>query len=160
MSEPNIILELPTKAMGGQIAGFSRTRAYLRHQAGTWRVWFHPSEIEIELVAEVARLQAIVDKPPRQPNGDYLQCPLCRQYLDTDGECPEGCGNVGQWLANYEKAQAVIDENARLQAIVDKLLEVGDDLRCYTHDWDWKYGEYWDKELNEAREAAEASREK
>ncbi len=47
-------------------------------------------------------------------------------------------------------------EIKRLQAIVDKLLEVGDDLRCYTHDWDWKYGEYWDKELNEAREAVEA----
>lgn len=76
--------------------------------------------------AAIGRLQAIVDKLPRAPNGDYLQCPLCRQYLETNGVCPEGCGNIGQWLVNYEKAQTVIDDNARLQAIVDQLPKTAD----------------------------------
>jgi hypothetical protein len=59
--------------------------------------------------------------------------------------------------------QAVVDrkvlaaEVERLQAIVDalpKLLEVAEDMRAYTHDWDWKYGEYWDNELAKAAEHA------
>lgn len=69
----------------------------------------------------VAELQALVDSSPRQPNGEHLQCPLCRQYLDYDGTCPEGCGNIGQWLSIYEKAQDAVDKNATLQAIVDTL---------------------------------------
>ena len=66
------------------------------------------------LLAEVNRMQSIFDNLPRQPNGEYLQCPLCGQYLDADGTCPEGCGNIGQWLANYAKAQKLIDIIAKL----------------------------------------------
>lgn len=55
--------------------------------------------------------------------------------------------------------RAVRDENARLQAVVDELLGVADDMRIYTHDWDWKYGEYWDGVLEKAREAAKAAKE-
>lgn len=68
---------------------------------------------------EIERLQAIVDKLPRGVDGDYLKCPLCGQYLYLNGLCPESCGNVGIWLANYHRAQIVFDNNDRLQAIVD-----------------------------------------
>jgi hypothetical protein len=36
----------------------------------------------------------------------------------------------------------------RAKAIEDALREalvLADELRSYTHDWDWKYGEEWDK---------------
>ena len=32
------------------------------------------------------------DNHLRDPKtGDYWQCQSCRQYLDADGTCPEGC---------------------------------------------------------------------
>ncbi len=33
---------------------------------------------------EIERLQAIVGDLPRMPDGDYLQCPLCRQCFDDE----------------------------------------------------------------------------
>ena len=60
-----------------------------------------------------------------------------------DDPCP--CG----WSSKTDKDSKI----KRLHEIIDKLLELGDDLRCYTHDWDWKYGEAWDKDLDEIREA-------
>ena len=54
-------------------------------------------------------------------------------------------------------------EIKRLQTALSDLVDVADDLRCYTRDWDWKYGEKWDEEIDVARaicemggEAAEA----
>lgn len=44
-----------------------------------------------------------------------------------------------------------------LRAIATELLEVAEDMRDYTHVWDWKYGEYWDGVLERAREAAGAA---
>ena len=41
----------------------------------------------------------------------------------------------------------------RLRELIhERLFELVDDLRCYTHNWDWKYGEYWDKEYAEIKQ--------
>lgn len=29
---------------------------------------------------------------------------------------------------------------------LDIAVDLADDLRCYTHDWDWKHGAYWDEQ--------------
>ena len=31
------------------------------------------------------------------------------------------------------------------------IVELIDDLRSYTHDWDWKYGAFWDAEITRVR---------
>ena len=49
----------------------------------------------------------------------------------------------------HRKVVAAVEE---LAAGFKSLLEVAEDMRDYTHDWDWKYGEYWDAELKKARE--------
>jgi hypothetical protein len=40
---------------------------------------------------------------------------------------------------------AMNDEIEELERALRDALELADDLRSYTHDWDWKYGEYWDR---------------
>lgn len=45
------------------------------------------------------------------------------------------------------------DEVEKLRQAGRDLLEVSDDLRLYTADWNWKYGDYWDEELIKARSA-------
>lgn len=44
------------------------------------------------------------------------------------------------------------DEIEHLYERFASLLEVAEDLRCYTTEWDWKYGDWWDAELEKARE--------
>ena len=39
-----------------------------------------------------------------------------------------------------------------------ELLEAAEDMRNYTREWDWKYGEYWDGVLSKAREVIQATR--
>ena len=39
---------------------------------------------------------------------------------------------------------------------VPRLLEAAEDMRSYTHEWDWKYGDHWDNELRMARKAVDA----
>lgn len=46
----------------------------------------------------------------------------------------------------------MIRSTAELEAAFQILLELAKELRGYTREWDWKYGEDWDKQL----EAAEA----
>lgn len=39
-----------------------------------------------------------------------------------------------------------------------RLLELAQELRNYTHDWDWKYGEEWDSEMKRSEEYLEKER--
>ena len=48
-------------------------------------------------------------------------------------------------------------EIARLRATLSQASEYAAHLRCYTHDWDWKYGQYWDSEAISIRAALAAS---
>lgn len=34
-----------------------------------------------------------------------------------------------------------------LLMVLEEAHELVADLRCYTHDWDWKYGDWWDEEI-------------
>ena len=42
------------------------------------------------------------------------------------------------------KRQRIPLEHALAVKALADAIELVDDLRCYTHDWDWKYGEDWD----------------
>lgn len=85
----------------------------LSHENGRW--W-----CRVCAVGELTRLRKDVDNR-RMPDGDYWKCPLCSQYLDVDGSCPEECGAVGVWLGNYHKAQSILDDNDRLQSELTRL---------------------------------------
>jgi hypothetical protein len=51
-----------------------------------------------------------------------------------------------------EENTALREENRALRALVTKLDALAMDLRAYTHDWDWKYGEEWDSEMKSIAE--------
>ena len=53
-------------------------------------------------------------------------------------------------------ADALEQRAAALARRVESALELIDDLRSYTHDWDWKYGEEWDKQRAEIAASAPA----
>ena len=54
----------------------------------------------------------------------------------------------------------LLAEVERLRKVMSALLEVAEDLRGCTHDWDWKYGEYWDGEITKVRAALAGEEEK
>lgn len=45
------------------------------------------------------------------------------------------------------------DEIEKMQQKLARWSDLYADVRSYTHDWDWKYGNYWDKECDELRDA-------
>ena len=70
----------------------------------------------------------------------------------------------GGYYPTTEADAALPTEAAELRRVLGllrekftSLLDVADDLRCYTRDWDWKYGEYWDGEIESARAALAAA---
>lgn len=79
---------------------------------------------------------------------------------EDDLGCLKGLGSLRgtMGIAQSRACRHAVVEIERLQAVFTNLLELADDLREYTHNWDWKYGEYWDRELNAAHEAVEAGK--
>jgi len=57
---------------------------------------------------------------------------------------------VDELEAERDEARAfalkVSDSHVALTAQLAAALELADDLRSYTHDWDWKYGKTWDEQ--------------
>jgi hypothetical protein len=97
-------------------------------------------------------------------SGDWsILCPICFCELGAEaGTAPTA------WRLSIEgddpevsKLQTALHgrlkEAAELHERLTELLDAADDMRAYTHDWDWKYGEYWDGELAKAREATKVA---
>lgn len=92
--------------------------------------------------------------PPTMEQSD-----LCRANA-AEGKLAEQQVTINEYAERFTDAE---DEITRLQelrgelstmrAAFRELLEVAYDLRCYTQDWDWKYGEGWDAELEKAAKA-------
>lgn len=61
---------------------------------------------------------------------------------------------IGQWRIDVEDG---MEKNERLREAMVALLEDAEDIRDYTHDWDWKHGARWDKDLAKAREVLAAA---
>jgi len=55
-----------------------------------------------------------------------------------------------EWERDFDalltKLRSAEAEASALRESLEKALALADDLRSYTHDWDWKYGEFWDGE--------------
>lgn len=46
--------------------------------------------------------------------------------------------------ATFRRARSYV---YKLEAQLAELRDLVEDLRCYTHEWDWKYGAEWDERI-------------
>ncbi len=60
-----------------------------------------------------------------------------------------------QFDSDVERLEYFLERREAEIAVLRKalmvLLEEAEDIREYTHDWDWKYGAMWDETLANAR---------
>jgi hypothetical protein len=77
-------------------------------------------------------------------------CPS--RCFDTTARLPTQQGR-GRVMTAYSPQGDECPNCKHLKKQIERLFELADDLRCYTHDWDWKHGAGWDREYKSIRQA-------